>query len=145
MTAINSAVRADNKLTGHVKTESGDIVGLIDNGIRSWLGVPYAANPTGDLRWRPPQPATPWTGVMTADTRPLCPQNNLFIDSTKPVGSEDHCLELDIYVAEGVTNAKSVLMYIHGGAHDFGKLLPDLNCEPSTLNTLKLNTKLPKP
>ena len=120
--AIKSAVRADvgRVKTSRVKTESGDIVGLINNGIRSWLGVPYAANPTGDLRWRPPQPATPWTGVMTADTRPLCPQNNLFIDSTKPVGSEDYCLELDIHVAEGVTNAKSVFVFIHGGRHDFG-------------------------
>ena len=101
-------------------TETGSVLGMVHNGVKVWLGVPYAANPTGDLRWRPPQPATPWTGVMTADTRPLCPQNNLFIDSTKPVGSEDHCLELDIHVAEGVTNAKSVFVFIHGARHDFG-------------------------
>ena len=44
------------------------------------------------------------------------------VDPTKMIGSEDHCLELDIHVAEGVTDAKSVLVYIHGGAHDFGTL-----------------------
>ena len=122
MVAIKSAASADIGYvkTSPVKTESGEIVGFIKNGVKSWLGVPYAADPTGDLRWRPPQPATPWKGVMTADTRPLCPQHNLFIDSTKLVGSEDHCLELDIHVAEGVTNAKSVFAFIHGGRHDFG-------------------------
>ena len=47
--------------------------------------------------------------------------NAAYVESTDPVGSEDHCLELDIYIAEGVTNAKTVLMYIHGGAHDYGE------------------------
>ena len=108
------------KLTGIVATESGNVVGVINDGIKSWLGVPYAADPTGDLRWRPPQPATPWEGVMTADTRPVCPQNNAFVDKTKSIGSEDHCLELDIHVAEGVTNAKTVLVFIHGGRGDYG-------------------------
>ena len=85
------------------------------------------------------------THARTSSTLSAAQSNPSYVASDDPVGSEDHCLELDIYVAEGVTNAKSVLMYIHGGAHDFGKLLPDLNCEPSTLNTLKLNTKPPKP
>ena len=115
-----TATTSSKKLTNIVTTESGNVVGVVNNGMKSWLGVPYAADPTGELRWRPPQPATPWEGVLTADTRPVCPQNNASVDKTKSIGSEDHCLELDIHIAEGVTNAKTVLVFIHGGRHDWG-------------------------
>ncbi len=60
---------------GIVNTDAGYISGLSENGIWAYLGIPYAAPPIGDLRWRPPQPAKPWEGVLKADKfGPSCPQ-----------------------------------------------------------------------
>jgi len=52
-----------------VKThvETGDIEGVLENGLGVFKAIPYAAPPVGDLRWRDPQPAKPWTGVYKAD------------------------------------------------------------------------------
>ena len=45
---------------GIVKTENGYISGINESGLRIYLGIPYAAPPTGDLRWRPPEAVKPW-------------------------------------------------------------------------------------
>ena len=55
-----------------VNTEAGRVLGKAEHGVKRWLGVPYAADPVGELRWRSPRPAEAWSGVMTADTSPLC-------------------------------------------------------------------------
>ncbi|MEO8097919.1 MAG: carboxylesterase family protein [Acidobacteriota bacterium] len=56
-----------------VKTETGQVEGTAQNGMTVYLGVPFAAPPVGDLRWRAPQPAAEWTGVKTANAfAPAC-------------------------------------------------------------------------
>ena len=51
-----------------VQITSGEITGtLLDSGVQAFLGIPYAAAPVGDLRWKPPQPAIPWKGVKVMD------------------------------------------------------------------------------
>src|SRR5262249_60869658 len=45
-----------------VKTVEGPVRGLVNNGVYEVKGIPYAAPPTGELRWRPPQPVAPWQG-----------------------------------------------------------------------------------
>src|SRR5580765_5674629 len=51
-----------------VKTETGTVSGSpVARGVVAYLGIPYAEPPVGDLRWRAPQPAKPWTGVRAAD------------------------------------------------------------------------------
>ena len=102
-----------------VNTDGGRVLGSLQNGVKSWLGVPYAADPTGDLRWRPPQKLAKSAKTVVADTHPVCAQNHPFRGGF--IGSEENCLELDIHVAEGVTAAKSVSVYIHGGGHDIGE------------------------
>jgi para-nitrobenzyl esterase len=49
-----------------VRVEGGELQGVVDDGVDAFKGVPFAAPPVGDLRWRPPQPAAPWTGVRQA-------------------------------------------------------------------------------
>src|SRR5574337_871216 len=77
------------------------------NGVRVYKGIPYAAPPLGVLRWRPPQPAAPWSGVRATDAfGPNSLQGVVFgdIDPTKPGVSED-CLYLNM--ERGVASPKS--------------------------------------
>ena len=50
-----------------VKVEGGLLQGTIEDGLRAYQGIPYAAPPVGDLRWRPPHPPSKWDGVRVAD------------------------------------------------------------------------------
>jgi len=61
--------------SGIVKTNSGSLSGINETGIWAYLGIPYAAPPVGDLRWRPPAAVKPWTGIRQAKKfGPACPQ-----------------------------------------------------------------------
>ncbi|KAI3319882.1 alpha/beta-hydrolase [Xylariaceae sp. AK1471] len=108
-----------------VIVESGSLSGLHrPNSTRSFLGVPYAAPPVGDLRWRPPQHPLRWTGVRPGDrfshgsVQPPAPAASLYY-SGETEFSED-CLYLNVYTgAEGATN-RPVLVWFHFGAFVFG-------------------------
>jgi para-nitrobenzyl esterase len=50
-----------------VKIDSGQISGTSWNGVKVFKGIPFAAPPVGDLRWKAPQPVVPWSGVKSAD------------------------------------------------------------------------------
>ena len=55
--------------------ETGDVEGVLDEGLAVYKAIPYAAPPVGNLRWRAPQPAKSWQGVRKCDTfGPLPPQ-----------------------------------------------------------------------
>ncbi|MFW6412588.1 MAG: carboxylesterase/lipase family protein [Oceanicaulis sp.] len=124
----------------------GEIVGYSDGatGAQVWLGLPYAAAPQGDLRWRAPQPAEPWTATIEALSHAEpCPQltNALNAEATgsEPgmlIGSED-CLYVDVYAPPGaeplepraeslegepgpLDYGRPVMMWIHGGANIWG-------------------------
>lgn len=51
-----------------VETQQGNVMGVVQNDIHIWRGIPYAAPPTGQLRWRAPQPVAPWQGERPANT-----------------------------------------------------------------------------
>src|SRR5215471_11832106 len=95
-------------------TDRGVVRGLQTASGREFLGVPYAAAPVGDLRWRPPQEHARWTGVRDATAfGPHCAQTAgaFGIGST----SED-CLFLNVFTPRGITFRTPVMVWIHGGA-----------------------------
>jgi para-nitrobenzyl esterase len=100
-------------LTDPVRTESGLVMGVPGNdpSITVFKGLPYAAPPVGDLRWRPPRPPMPWPGVRPATNfGPVCPQQSIDADM-----SED-CLRLNIWTgASSKADKLPVLVWIYGG------------------------------
>ena len=91
-----------------IATDRGTVVGRAHDGVREFLGIPYATAP----RWRAPGPVAPWTSSRDATRRgPACPQ---------PGHREtaEECLNLDVWVPEGAN--LPVLVWIHGGAFFLG-------------------------
>jgi len=124
-------VRLAAGVSDPVKTSEGKVSGVtLSSGVRSFKGIPYAAPPVGDLRWKEPQPAAKWDGVKKADTfgnvcvQPSQPKrvpNNVAVDlPDSPKMSED-CLYLNLWTAAKNAGAKlPVMFWIYGGAYSEG-------------------------
>ena len=98
-------------LPGIVPTDEGAFTGERDDGVIRWLGIPYAAPPIGELRFRPPAPPLCRGGVFSSVSGPRCPQ----LDGDTVVGDED-CLTLDIWVPDAAQPVPT-LVFFHGGGH----------------------------
>lgn len=98
-----------------VCTESGAVQGTITGGVRAFKGIPYAKPPVGALRFRPPQPAQAWPGILAADRfGPVCPQ---LAPGNKVVGSED-CLLVNVWTpAQRPSTLLPVMIWLHGGGN----------------------------
>jgi para-nitrobenzyl esterase len=98
-----------------VKVEGGLLRGTVEDGLRIYRGIPYAAPPVGDLRWKAPQPAPKWEGVRAAEQfGRACIQTNAAI-ANLPEPSED-CLFLNVWTPAKTANDKlPVMVWIHGG------------------------------
>jgi para-nitrobenzyl esterase len=109
------------------RTTRGLVHGTADGDVTKFLGIPYAASPVGDLRWRAPQPHSCWDSVLeTTDYGASCPQ---WLGAN--IGDED-CLFLNVWTDHVGVSAepKPVLFWIHGGADLLGagnQGLGDLN------------------
>ena len=69
------AAPAERALVPRPSIATGRIRGAVQDGVAAYLGIPYAAPPVGNLRWRPPAPPMPWEGVLDATQfGPSCPQ-----------------------------------------------------------------------
>ena len=108
-----------------VTTEAGAVQGQREAGVTSFKGLPYAAPPVGELRWRAPQPAASWQDTRAAQARGnSCIQKPaLSIDSDggdpRPMGED--CLTLNVWTPRTAAVAKlPVMVWIHGGALIFG-------------------------
>jgi para-nitrobenzyl esterase len=111
-----SSVTAAHSSRLIVSTQSGLVQGAIEADIRVFRGIPFAAPPVGDLRWRPSAPPIPWTGIRDASTfGNVCPQLDA-IFSGNFIGNED-CLFLNIYSAANLAwgSEQPVMVFFHGG------------------------------
>ena len=109
---------ADAGFSDQVKVEGGAVKGDVADGVLSFKGIPFAAPPVGDLRWRPPQPVVQWTGVKEATAYGHdCAQKPVAIDAA-PLGTEpsEDCLVLNVWrPAEKTSAALPVMVWIYGG------------------------------
>lgn len=96
--------------------ESGRLRGVLADGVVAWKGVPFAAPPTGPLRWRAPQPAARWAGVRDAGAYANDCMQLPFPSDAAPLGTEpaENCLYANVWAPPGARNLP-VLVWIYGG------------------------------
>ena len=111
---VSTAVAASDE----VKIESGRLKGVARDGVVGFKGIPFAAAPVGDLRWRAPAPVKAWTGVRPAAEYGADCAQKPFPGDAAPLGvtpAED-CLYANVWVPEGSAGKKlAVMVWIYGG------------------------------
>ena len=123
--------------TPMVETQNGAVQGLEDDGIDAFLGLRYAAPPTGENRFMPPQPAANWRGTYdatsmgapcmqmytpsgpneTAVTRQL---QGIFPTYGEAKIDNEDCLFLNVWTPEAGSGSRPVMVWFHGGGYDYG-------------------------
>ncbi|MCX7013610.1 MAG: carboxylesterase family protein [Candidatus Sumerlaeota bacterium] len=117
--ATQDSAPAKSAATEAVAIDTGRIAGVYadaDRKIRVFKGIPFAAPPVGELRWKPPQPVKPWDGVRACDKfGPACPQPKSLM-GTDPGSQNEDCLYLNVWTPASNADAKlPVMVWIHGG------------------------------
>ena len=114
-----SAAPAAGNMNLQVKTANGTVEGVLEkSGVRSFKGIPFAAPPVGDLRWREPRPVKNWEGIRKADKfGPRAVQASLFGDMNfRSNGMGEDCLYLNVWTsAKSDKDCLPVLVYFYGG------------------------------
>ncbi len=105
-----------------VDTDKGAIRGFVKDGVDVYLGIPYAAPPVGNLRWRPPQPAKRWSGVLDAtEYANACPQVTGLGAFAGPTSTNEDCLYLNVFTTGRSHTrhygSKPVIVWLHGGGN----------------------------
>src|SRR5205823_2304777 len=110
------------------RVDSGELQGVLDEGVVSYKGVPFAAPPVGELRWRPPQPVARWTGVRQATQFASDCMQGRFGPPPAPGappmtgGPSEDCLYMNVWrPASAAPGAKlPVMVWIYGGGFTGG-------------------------
>lgn len=127
-----------------LNTKYGKVQGVVEEGVLVFKGIPYAAPPVGELRWKPPVDPAPWEGVRLCDKygpRPMQVNNGgLFFEPWasdfyymgNPPYSED-CLYLNVATdAQSADEKRPVFMWFHGGGLSSGYSY-EVEFNPTTL------------
>lgn len=132
---VTQTLWAESGCSTCTQTESGALKGAAESGVISFKGIPYAAAPVGELRFRPPQPVGKWDGVLDADKyRSTCPQvkdpleeypfPGRVITSNDGTQSEiyenEDCLHLNVWTPAADHKKRPIMIFIPGGAFVVG-------------------------
>jgi para-nitrobenzyl esterase len=127
---VESSRGARSKDPSLVTTTSGTVRGLAESSYRMFLGIPYAAAPVGELRWKPPAPPPSWTGVRAATAAgSVCPQVTYGMGGVATIEGDEDCLVLNVTTPNRPNMRKlPVMVWVHGGEYVSGS-----NLEQDTL------------
>lgn len=105
-----------------VRLENGVVRGAVAGGILAFKGLPYAAPPVGEWRWRPPAPVADWQGVRDAtDYGAICIQPPANGDpGVGPLPMSEDCLTLNVWAPVERDGPLPVMVWIHGGGYNNG-------------------------
>jgi len=121
-----------------IKTAAGYVTGAVigepDKEVRIYRGIAYAAPPVGNLRWKPPQPVTPWSEpLQCTEFKPIAPQSTLGDLPPFPqiLPSSEDCLYLNVLTpAQKTTDKLPVMVWMHGGGYQLGNASDPLGNTP---------------
>jgi len=108
-----------------VKTDkgyvSGTVIGEPGKEVFIFRGIPYAAPPVGNLRWKPPQPAAPWEGIRECTQYSAISPQTLMPGMSAPLPLNEDCLYLNVVTTARKANEKlPVMVWMHGGGYSMG-------------------------
>ena len=110
--------------TRSVKISTGPILGRVIDDVVSFKGIPFAAPPVGELRWKPPQRPKNWTTPKECfEFSAACPQvpNKLYRGTPKNISMSEDCLYLNVWTPKNAKSGKlPVMVWVHGGGNNSG-------------------------
>ncbi|MCS5498949.1 carboxylesterase/lipase family protein [Cnuibacter physcomitrellae] len=106
-----------------VEVTGGVVRGVLRRGLRMWRGIPYAATPVGERRFRAPAPVEPWHDVRDASefgAIPIQSRNGAFVGAARDAAMSEDCLTVNVIRPDSDETGLPVMVFIHGGAYMVG-------------------------